>query len=81
MKEVMNLSNSGAVLSLITLGNLNIKLAPPLKVEEWETIRNFGKAVPESKLRSFQKDVANLFEQRSRSLISHLELPENSFNS
>ena len=80
MKEVMNLSNSGAVLSLITLGNPKIKLAP-LKVKEWETIRNFGKAVPESKLRSFQKDVANLFEQRSRSLISHLELPENSFNS
>ena len=80
MKEVMNLSNSGAVLSLITLGNLKIKLAP-LKVKEWETIRNFGKAVPESKLRSFRKDVANLFEQRSRSLISHLELPENSFNS
>ena len=80
MKEVMNLSNSGAVLSLITLGNLKIKLAP-LKVKEWETIRNFGKAVPESKLRSLQKDVANLFEQRSRSLISRLELPENSFNS
>ena len=55
----MNLSNSGAVLSLITLGNLKIKLAP-LKVKEWETIRNFGKAVPESKLRSFQKEVANL---------------------
>ena len=34
-----------------------------------------------NKLRSLQKDVANLFEQRSRSLISHLELPENSFNS
>ena len=80
MKEVKNLSNSGAVLSLITLGNLKIKLAP-LKVKEWETIRNFGKAVPESKLRSFQKDVAKSFEQRSRSLISHLELPENSFNS
>lgn len=29
---------------------------------------------PESKLRSFQKDVAKSFEQRSRSLISHLEL-------